>query len=535
MKKISDEELNSIKDEFISMIKDGIPYKAIAKHFGRNSNNFVYDIANRLGVILAPRAGKTLEERKQIIVEESKKKWNNRYTLNLDNYENRDSIIKVTDKLSGITFEQSIKNHLRTGMPIQIDPMRSKYYSQEDFERIVKENFGDTIDISGVVYKGADEIVTVTCKLHNYTYSTRAYSLIHNHCGCPECYSKRLSDSSFKRKVNWEEPEIRQKLQDLVKSGKTFEEIGEEFGVTGHQVGVVVKGFGIEVPDRQKEKNDLVRDLINSGKSIEQTAEICGVSTTRIYQRAKILGLDYYKREVFDPTTVSKEFIINRLSSGETVISIARELEITRELLEKSINYYQISPQELREDFEKREYVPKIRELADSGMACFPISVELGLSFNKVKELAKLYDIQIPPGINFITSGELLISKYLEEMNIEFDQHVRIVDDKLFGRNTNLVIIDFVIPGQSIWIEYNGKQHYEYVPCFYDHEEKGFEKQLTRDENIRKYCKGAGIKLIEVPYTLDNYSSISDFLDQTIFEGIDPSSIINYESLYKLQ
>lgn len=534
MKKISDRELNSIKDEFISMIKDGIEYKAIAKHFGRNSNKFVYDIASRLGVILAPRIGRTLEERKQIVIEKSKKKWNNRYTLNLDNYENSDSIIKVTDTVSGITFEQSAKNHLRTGMPIQIDPNRSKGFTQKEFEEKVREHFGDRLDLSEAIYTTADDKVTVTCKEHGYRYSVSAGQLIRGHCSCPECYSKKLSESSYKRKVYWEEPEIKEKLQNLVESGKTFEEIGEEFGVTGHQVGAVVKEFRIDVPDRQKEKNDTIRDLINSGKSVEEVAEILEVSDICIYRRAKMLGLNYYTREIFDPTTVDKKFIVDQLSSGKAVIDVARGLGITRELLEKSINYYEINPQELKREFEEKEYVSKIRGLAESGLPCYPISLELGLSFNKVKDLANLYNIQIPPGANFITSGEIFISKYLDEMSIEFNQHVRIVDDSLIGRNTNLVVIDFVIPSKSIWIEYNGKQHYEFVSYFHGHEEGDFEKQLTRDKNIREYCKSHKIKLIEVPYTLDNYDSISNFLNKTIFENQDPTSIINYESLYKL-
>jgi len=534
MKKISDEEINSIKDEFISMINDGVKYKTIAKHFGRNSNNFVYDIANRLGVILAPRAGKTLEERKQIVIEKSKKKWNNRYTLNLDNYENCDSIIKVTDTVSGITFEQSVKNHLRTGMPIQIDPNRSKGFTQKEFEEKVREHFGDRLDLSEAIYTTADDKVTVTCKEHGYRYSVSAGQLIRGHCGCPECYSRKLSESSYKRKVYWEEPEIKEKLQNLVESGKTFEEIGEVFGVTGHQVGVVVNEFEIDVPDRWEEKNNLVRDLVSSGKSVPEITEILNVSEVSIYRRAKNLGLDYYAREVFDPRSIDRELIVSRLSSGDNVANLARDLKISRELLDKSINYYGIDPQELKKEFERKTYIPRIKELVEQGMACFPISVELGLSHNKVKDLADEYNIAMPVGANYITSGELLVSKYLSSVGICFDQHVRILDDSLIGRNKNLVIIDFVLPDQNIWIEYNGKQHYEYVSYFHGHDDNSFEKQLSRDKNIREYCKSNGITFIEVPYTLDNYDSISDFLNKTIFENQDPTSIINYESLYKL-
>ena len=56
MKKISDEELNSIKDEFVSMVNSDISYDEIARHFGRRTNNFVYYVANKLGIKLKNRA-----------------------------------------------------------------------------------------------------------------------------------------------------------------------------------------------------------------------------------------------------------------------------------------------------------------------------------------------------------------------------------------------------------------------------------------------------------------------------------------------
>ena len=532
MKKISDEELNSIKDEFISMVNSGTSYEEVAKHFGRNSNNFVYDIARRLEIPLIPRNGKTLEERKEIIIRKSRNKWGDRYELDLSNYVDYKSVIKVTDTISGITFEQSVKNHLRTGIPIQLDPDRSRGFTQSEFEEKVREHFGDRLDLSEAVYTTTNNEVTVTCKEHNYRYSVLAGQLIRGHCSCPECYSKKLSESSYKRKVYWDDPETKEELISLVQSGRTFEEIGDKFGVSGHQVGAIVKDFSIDVPDRWAEKNNLVRDLINSGKTVAEVAEILGVTETSIYRRAKNLGLDYYSREIFDQTSIGKDYIVDQLSSGNTVAGLARDLGITRENLQKSIDFYNIDILELRKVFED-QYVPKIRDLAANGLPCFSIANEIGISFNKVKDLADENGIEITPGTNYITSGEVFVAKCLEALGIKFDQHVRIVDANLVGRNTNLVIIDFVIPEKSIWIEYNGKQHYEYVSVFH-HGNEDFIKQLSRDKNIKEYCKINNIKLIEIPYTLNNYDSVFDFLNKTIVEDQDPTTIIDYKSLYKL-
>lgn len=49
--------------------------------------------------------------------------------------------------------------------------------------------------------------------------------------------------------------------------------------------------------------------------------------------------------------------------------------------------------------------------------------------------------------------------------------------------------------------EYNGIQHYEYTPYFHRTKD-AFHNQKYRDHIKREACEKAGIKLIEVPYTV---------------------------------
>jgi hypothetical protein len=58
-------------------------------------------------------------------------------------------------------------------------------------------------------------------------------------------------------------------------------------------------------------------------------------------------------------------------------------------------------------------------------------------------------------------------------------------------------------------VEYNGEQHYKYIPFFHRNKE-AFYNQKYRDEMKRNRCKELGITLIEVPYTEKN--RIKDFL-----------------------
>jgi hypothetical protein len=53
----------------------------------------------------------------------------------------------------------------------------------------------------------------------------------------------------------------------------------------------------------------------------------------------------------------------------------------------------------------------------------------------------------------------------------------------------------------KIAVEYNGIQHYKYIPFFHKNKE-AFQNQKYRDYMKREICEKNGIKLIEVPNTV---------------------------------
>lgn len=62
----------------------------------------------------------------------------------------------------------------------------------------------------------------------------------------------------------------------------------------------------------------------------------------------------------------------------------------------------------------------------------------------------------------------------------------------------------------ALAVEYNGQQHYNYVPFFHKNKE-AFHNQKYRDDMKRRLCKEHDIILIEVPYTV-RVDKIEDFL-----------------------
>lgn len=123
--------------------------------------------------------------------------------------------------------------------------------------------------------------------------------------------------------------------------------------------------------------------------------------------------------------------------------------------------------------------------------------------------------------------GEILTSEYLGSVQIQYNSNAFI---SFAGRN---MFPDFVLIDKNIWLEYNGIQHYSKSECFHSDMEE-FIDQLERDLNKRNYCRNNEIKLIEIPYTLNTYEKISDFLDKVLLQNIDPNTLVDYSKLYKL-
>lgn len=98
--------------------------------------------------------------------------------------------------------------------------------------------------------------------------------------------------------------------------------------------------------------------------------------------------------------------------------------------------------------------------------------------------------------------GEEVIQSYLSSLKIRFIQEYEI---ECPTNPSNKAYIDFYLPEQNCFIEYNGKQHY--TPINYFGGELRYVKQCKRDEYVKKYCEQKGIKLVEIKYN-DNITKI---------------------------
>lgn len=89
------------------------------------------------------------------------------------------------------------------------------------------------------------------------------------------------------------------------------------------------------------------------------------------------------------------------------------------------------------------------------------------------------------------SSGERIIENFLIENNIDYSTQYKIGGYKYR--------YDFFIPEKRILLEYDGKQHTEFVPYFHIDEEK-FIRQKERDQAKNKLAKEKGFFLYRISY-----------------------------------
>lgn len=103
------------------------------------------------------------------------------------------------------------------------------------------------------------------------------------------------------------------------------------------------------------------------------------------------------------------------------------------------------------------------------------------------------------------SKGEIECKRVLEKIfRVSFDKYrpdfLRNTVTSL-GLDENNLELDCYNPDLRLAVEYNGVQHYKYIPFFHKTKDS-FYNQRYRDYMKRELCDKNGIVLIEVPYTV---------------------------------
>ena len=113
------------------------------------------------------------------------------------------------------------------------------------------------------------------------------------------------------------------------------------------------------------------------------------------------------------------------------------------------------------------------------------------------------------------SKGEIECRRVLQFIfNKSFDKaRPNFLRNPVTGGDFNLEL-DCYDPELGIAVEYNGVQHYKFIPFFHKNKE-AFLNQKYRDDMKRRICKENGILLIEVPYTV-KIEDIKSFIQKSL-------------------
>lgn len=117
-----------------------------------------------------------------------------------------------------------------------------------------------------------------------------------------------------------------------------------------------------------------------------------------------------------------------------------------------------------------------------------------------------------PTSINHIPSfNERKIIDYLDNEDILYYYDTPLFED-LKGLGGGLLRPDFIIPSQNLWIEYDGKQHYEWFEQMMSHDD--FLKLQEHDRIKNEYAKKNGWNLVRISYY--EYNNINKILNELL-------------------
>jgi hypothetical protein len=108
-----------------------------------------------------------------------------------------------------------------------------------------------------------------------------------------------------------------------------------------------------------------------------------------------------------------------------------------------------------------------------------------------------------------MSKGEDRIQAILDKAKVSYVREYRIHDLR-----NHLYRFDFYIPSKKVAIEYEGEQHYHWVPKFFK-DRSAFLNAQERSRIKMSYCLAKGIKLYCIPYwEYNNINSLKDIFQE---------------------
>lgn len=316
-----------------------------------------------------------------------------------------------------------------------------------------------------------------------------------------------------------------------------------KFNVSSKQISNIIKKYDLTIPTNieagivrnnfgetiTKINEDTIRNaVLNSNKSLKDIAKELNISIDTLRRRMKLYKIvkpNKTAKRVVSPSSMDKKIInltnilYNRnptvkelrsrsfkdiltkdileplyIQHNRNTKEVSKCLNVSKSVIDKLINLYGIERNKTNTFFNHSlEYYKELLFVKK-------------LTFSEIAKLVNLEEDTVRKHITnlipeskklngFSSRGEIQTDKALRELNLTYDYNKCYFLDQ--NNHMKKFFIDFVvtIEDRVIWIEYNGKQHYQYIPYFYKENKEGWINQLKRDKIVREYSSNNNISL----------------------------------------
>ena len=182
------------------------------------------------------------------------------------------------------------------------------FLKSEFYKKLQNINEGK-YDYSEVVYVNSTTPIKIFCNsCKEYFYQTPVNHL--QGCGCPTCGNKK--DTLFD--WNSEKDNIKKYIQD----GLSLEEIGKIYGITGHQVGVIVKRLNLpSIFEYHKERDlKIYSEMLSKKMTLKEMAECLNVTMSSVSSKLQYLNLEYSNSDL---QSQGEKYIVKFLKENNIV------------------------------------------------------------------------------------------------------------------------------------------------------------------------------------------------------------------------
>lgn len=257
-------------------------------------------------------------------IQNSKEKFKDKFDYSQATWNGYSTPLILINCETGESIKVSPKNHLRSQSGIPTETIIKNSYSKEDFIKKAEKIHGNNISYIGD-YLGSHTKMEMYCNIHKTIFYQEPSIVLQGRCGCKQCASIAMSNSSAKKKFDINNSDNIKRLENLLQQYETFEEVGKILEISGHHVGIIARKLGLKSKQEcnRLENIEKLKNFIKLGKTVSEIADYFEVTIQDIFYKLKKYNIPYCKSK----GSFGEEIVYSWLSSCNAISNLTREFK----------------------------------------------------------------------------------------------------------------------------------------------------------------------------------------------------------------